>query len=355
MYDTSQWPPSVAREETETDAVIVGDVDEDPPTLPMAIYRPPEELARPRVLVGDDEAMWRCLLESSLGQCGYDVLAVSDGESAWDALQGSGAPRIALLDWNLPGADGLEICRRVRRRGPPAYIMLLTGSIPIPDLGAAETAGVDDWLTRPFDLLDLDSRIRAGLRILDLQAQLARARAELETQAAHDPVTGLWNRAAALELLAAERARSRRDRRNFGLILLQVDGWSALNEAQGAAVGDAILRGVAQRLTATLRPYSIVARHAADELLLLLPGAGAADLESVAGRVREVIGESPIAVPAAAPIPVTCTLGAISAPWDWTAGQDSLLRIAGEALDRARTAAPEGTAVITLRPTSRRR
>jgi two-component system cell cycle response regulator len=354
MYDTSQWPPSVPRDETDSDAVTVGSGDDDPPTLPMAIYRPPEELARPRVLVGEDEATWRCLLESSLGQCGYDVLAVSDGESAWEALHGSDAPRIAVLDWNLPGADGLEICRRVRRQGAPAYIMLLTGSIPSPSMEAAESAGVDDWLTRPFDLAELDSRIRAGLRILDLQAQLARTRAELESQAARDPVTGLWNRAAALELLAAERARSRRDRRNFGLLLLQLDGWSALNESHGSATGDAILRGVGRRLTATLRPYSVIARHAADELLLVLPGAGAADLESVVGRIREVMGEAPFTVPAGPPMPVTCTLGALSAPWDWTAGQEALLRIAGEALDQARTAAPEGTAVITLRPPPRR-
>jgi two-component system cell cycle response regulator len=349
MYDTSQWPPSVLRENTETDTVI-GDVDDDPPTAPMAIYRPPDEIARPRVLVGDDEAVWRCLLESSLGQCGYDVLAVSDGESAWDALQGHDAPRIALLDWHLPGADGLEICRRVRRSGPPAYIMLLTGGIPTPDLGAAERAGVDDWLTRPFDLVELDSRLRAGLRILDLQAQLARTRAELESQAARDPVTGAWNRAAALEMLVAERARSRRDRRNFGLLLLQVDGWSTVDEGHH----DAVLRGLARRLSATLRPYTVIARHADDELLLILPGAGAGDLESVADRIREVVAGAPFSVPAGPPVPITCTLGAISAPWDWTAGQEALMRSAADALDRARRAAPEGTVVITLRAPARR-
>jgi DNA-binding response OmpR family regulator len=137
------------------------------------------------------------MLRSMLTKWGYQAVVARDGLEAWQILQSPDAPQLAILDWMMPGIDGVEVCRRVRMaaREPYIYLLLLTARTDSQDLVEGMDAGADDYLTKPFNAQELRVRLRAGNRILDLQEELVLAREALRDQATHDGLTGLLNRA----------------------------------------------------------------------------------------------------------------------------------------------------------------
>jgi CheY-like chemotaxis protein len=136
----------------------------------------------PRVLIAEDEPVSRLVLERSLRGWGHDVVVTHNGTEAWDALLAEDAPRLAILDWMMPGMEGPEVCRRVRAlaRPIPTYLILLTARGQSDDVVAGLDSGADDYVTKPFDRHELRSRIRVGERVLALQQGLADRVRELE-------------------------------------------------------------------------------------------------------------------------------------------------------------------------------
>lgn len=145
------------------------------------------EPGSPSVLVADDDSITRRAIASSLSRAGYSIVTAENGARALQLLSERGAPRLAILDWVMPGLDGVEVCRRLRREeyGPYTYIVLLTSRDGRTDLIAGLEAGADDYLKKPFDPAELRSRVRSGERILRLQENLERHVAELEGALAH--------------------------------------------------------------------------------------------------------------------------------------------------------------------------
>ena len=135
-----------------------------------------------RILIAEDDPVSRRMLEATLHRWGHDVIHVADGDAAWSKLQDPGAPRLAILDWMMPGLDGVEICRKVREMSParPPYLILLTARGRKPDIVAGLEAGADDYVTKPFDREELRARVQAGARILELQDALAERVRELQ-------------------------------------------------------------------------------------------------------------------------------------------------------------------------------
>jgi len=135
-----------------------------------------------RILIAEDDLVSRKMLDATLARWGYEVVITCDGEAAWQALQQADAPRIAILDWMMPGLDGVDVCRRVRAResGDPAYILLLTAKGNKADIVSGLEAGADDYIVKPFDREELRARLQAGIRIVTLQAALALRVRELE-------------------------------------------------------------------------------------------------------------------------------------------------------------------------------
>ena len=140
-----------------------------------------------RVLVADDDAVARQLLGSVMPKWGYDVVMTQNGEEAWRRLQEPTAPKLAVLDWMMPGLDGVEVCRRVRtlQDGRGIYVIMLTGKEEKTDLVAALDAGADDYLTKPYHPDELRARLQAGARIVELQAKLGQRVHELEAALAN--------------------------------------------------------------------------------------------------------------------------------------------------------------------------
>jgi len=134
-----------------------------------------------KILVADDSKTMTVLLRATLAKLGHEVLVADDGETAWRLLQEPDAPKLAILDWMMPGMSGVEVCSKVRQRtdAPYVYILLLTALDQLDDLVEGIEAGADAYITKPFNLKELQARLRAGQRILDLQSELLTAQAQL--------------------------------------------------------------------------------------------------------------------------------------------------------------------------------
>ena len=124
-----------------------------------------------RILIAEDDPVSRRVLETTLGKWGHEVIVTCDGAEAWDALRREEAPKLAILDWMMPGMDGPEVCRQVRqlKSRTPVYLILLTAKGRKEDIVAGLEAGANDYLTKPFDRDELRARVEVGSQVVGLQ------------------------------------------------------------------------------------------------------------------------------------------------------------------------------------------
>ncbi len=135
-----------------------------------------------KILIAEDNALSRKILENALSRPEYELVMACDGKQALEKIQQPDSPELLILDWVMPGADGVEVCRHVRQsaRRLPQYIILLTSRGEKRDIVAGLEAGADDYVTKPFDEKELRARVQVGFRILSLQSALAKRAKELE-------------------------------------------------------------------------------------------------------------------------------------------------------------------------------
>jgi len=283
-----------------------------------------------KILIAEDDPVSQRMLQSFLTKWGYEIIAVSSGTEALRILEGPDAPPLAVLDWMMPGMEGPEICREIRKdpERPYTYVLLLTARTQKEDLLKGLEAGADDYLTKPFDVQELRARLHVGRRILDLQHHLLAATEELRFRASHDMLTGIPNRGTILEAVNRERARQIRDGGSFGVILADLDHFKAVNDTHGHPAGDIVLKEAACRMRGCVRSYDSVGRYGGEEFLIVVPTGDGNSTAAVAERVREAISEKPV-MTESGPISVTASLGiAVSIDRD----AKEVLRSADEAL-----------------------
>jgi two-component system cell cycle response regulator len=299
----------------------------------------PETLSSIRaasILLAEDSAIYRHLIESHLKEWGFDFVCAKDGEEAWRLLLKRDAPRLALLDWVLPEIDGIDLCRRLRERPedePYTYTILLTSKSRKHEMLEAMDAGVDDFLAKPFDPLELKARLMVGKRIVDLQQKLVSANDALHFAASHDFLTGAWNRAEILAFMQRELARARRDNTPVGIVLLDVDHFKKVNDEFGHEAGDSVLKEITKRLSASLREYDGIGRYGGEEFLLVIPGCNLATTIRRANQIRESISTQPIQT-LLGPLAITVSMGATVG--ESAANSELLLRRADMALYQAK-------------------
>jgi diguanylate cyclase (GGDEF)-like protein len=247
-----------------------------------------------RVLVADDDQLMRQLVAKTLRRAGYLVELASDGEEAWSALQRRDAPELAILDWDMPGMKGPDLCRRVRNDSEARYryLLLLSATDGREEVAEALHMGADDYVIKPFHPRELVERVGAGVRILDLQRRLEAAHKELRDRATKDALTSVWNRGAILELFAAELARGQRSGEPVSVAMVDIDHFKAINDTHGHRFGDCVLRELAGSMRSALRPYDEVGRYGGEEFLVVLPGCDVASAEAVAERIRGVVQQT---------------------------------------------------------------
>src|SRR5579871_4365026 len=196
-----------------------------------------------RLLLAEDDIFFQSVLQQVLAP-DHRIEIVSDGMQAWERLQQPDPPKIAILDWVMPGLTGPEVCRRVREnakdRDNYTYLLLLTSKSLKEDLIEGMEAGADDYITKPFDQSELHVRLRAGTRIVDLERELVAAREALREQATKDFLTRIWNRSSILDILDRELERGKRDKQPIGVILADLDHFKAVNDNFGHFGGDAV-------------------------------------------------------------------------------------------------------------------
>jgi len=140
-----------------------------------------------KVLIAEDDQVSRRILESTLQRKGYEVVPTVNGAEAWEVLQSEHSPRLAILDWMMPEMDGPQVCRRVRAREAEGYVyvILLTARADKQDIVMGLEAGADDYLVKPFDSQELQSRVKVGERVLNLESALEGKVRELQDALKH--------------------------------------------------------------------------------------------------------------------------------------------------------------------------
>jgi two-component system cell cycle response regulator len=263
-----------------------------------------------RILIAEDDAISRTLLERTLQRAGYAVIAVENGAQAIAELIKQDAPRLALLDWIMPEMDGLEVCREIRRRKEQAYtyLILLSSRESKGDIVVGLESGADDYLTKPFDVDELKARLRTGHRILELEDHLVEARESMRFQATHDLLTSLWNRGVIVELMSHEIMRARREHSCTAVMMCDIDHFKSVNDQFGHAVGDEVLREVARRLHKSVRSYDMVGRYGGEEFLVSLNKCNPGSAVSRAENLRIKICDRPIQT-TNNPLTVTISIG----------------------------------------------
>ena len=292
-----------------------------------------------KVLIADDDAVSRRLLNRTLERAGYEVIAVEDGNTALEALDEPEGPRLALLDWVMPGLNGPAVVRAVRKKREQRYVhmILLTSKQSKEDIVEGLDSGADDYLTKPFHPAELKARLRTGERILQLEDKLVEAREEMRFKATHDSLTSLWNRGMILELLHREIERFKRGREygEISVILGDVDYFKKVNDTFGHAAGDEVLREVAARLVGSVRSYDAVSRYGGEEFLIVMAGCGLECATARAEQIRKRIEGQPTRTQEG-DVAITMSLGvAASGDWEGLDG-DGLIREADAALYHAK-------------------
>ena len=256
-----------------------------------------------KILLVEDSYIDRHKVGGYLTDWGLDHVAVGSGTEAVKLLESAEPPTMALLDWLLPGLDGIDICRRIRKLGNGSYIytVMLTSKNRKQDLLMAMEAGADDYLSKPVDPSELRARVMAGKRILELQQSLRFA-------ATHDFLTGLLNRSEILAALQREFSRSGREGKSATVILADIDHFKRVNDSLGHAAGDEVLKEVARRMKSDLRPYDVVGRYGGEEFLIILPGCDLPNGVRRAEQIRHQIANEPVHTPSG-PVSATISMG----------------------------------------------
>lgn len=313
-----------------------------------------------RILAAEDDATSLLILRRAVEKAGHECLTARNGEEAWRIYKENPGVDTIISDWMMPDVDGLELCRRVRaaeqetehetERERYTYFIFLTALGDRVHLLQGFEAGADDYLSKPLDRAELETRLISARRLTTLHERLAGQRAELERlnlklaeQARTDPLTGLGNRLRMREDLDVLSARNERYGQGYGAILCDVDHFKLYNDTYGHLAGDEALKKIADVIMETFRKGDTVYRYGGEEFLTLLPEQSVEPSEQVAERLRKNVER--LCVPHEADDPpgiLTISAGVSSTLPSGETGDpktpDELLKEADEALYGAKEA-----------------
>jgi two-component system, cell cycle response regulator len=290
-----------------------------------------------KILVAEDDLVSRKMLMSSLASWGYEVVPADNGLLAFDLLAQPDGPRMALLDWVMPGMEGIEVCSRLRARQdlPFRYLIVLTGRDTPEDVVKALEQGADDYVTKPWTSAELRARIGVGHRMIQLHERLEENARRLIRVAQTDDLMQIWNRPAIMRRLEEELARSNRLMLPLALFMMDVDHFKQINDRYGHLSGDTVLKEIAARIQNVCRRYDVVGRYGGEEFLAVLHNTSSADVLELAQRFRKTIAERPILV-GETTLTVTASIGATWYDPQKQMNVDTLVGIADKLLYQAK-------------------
>jgi two-component system cell cycle response regulator len=287
-----------------------------------------------RIAIVEDDSNVRRMLRLHLERAGYSVCEAATVEGGRELLR-SGGWELAILDRRLPDGDGVALACDLRAQFPHAYLMILTGETSDEAKLEGFECGADDYVTKPFQIPELLARIRAGVRIVELQAKLLDSNRKLEELTVTDPLTQLRNRRAFEQELATQFERARRYGRALSLIMVDIDHFKSINDTYGHPAGDAVLQELARILERDTRSSDLVARLGGEEFAVLLPETALFEAVQVAEKIRAAVASEELRAGGAA-IRVTISAGAANVPHSEVPSAAELVQAADQALYRAK-------------------
>jgi len=293
-----------------------------------------------RILVVDDVPANVQLLTTYLKTVGYQVIPARDGEEAL-ALVREAKPDLVLLDVMMPKLNGFEVCKRIKSDEATQYIpvIMVTALNDIEDKIKGQEAGADDFISKPFNKLELLTRVKSLLRIKSLHDQLAEKIAELEIAkerlrqlAITDGLTGLYNHRYLKEFLKRELERARRHRLSVSIVMIDIDHFKHYNDTHGHQAGDELLKMIARLFKDNIRKIDLAARYGGEEFCLVLLETNRQSAAIVAEKIRNLIDAYPFPNEETQPKgKVTVSMGVASFPEDAT-DYENLVHIADQRL-----------------------
>jgi diguanylate cyclase (GGDEF)-like protein len=288
------------------------------------------------VAVVDDDPAIRRLVGLLLTRAGYATVECATGEEARKALT-TQPWDLAVLDRLLPDMDGLALCGELKSQTEfrARYIIILTGQSEQEDKVEGLELGADDYITKPFQWAELLARIRAGKRIVDLQKELIETNKRLELLSITDGLTRLYNHRYFQDELARAFGESQRYQRPLSLAIVDIDFFKKVNDTHGHAVGDEVLKSVANVFRESARSTDLVARYGGEEFAVIMPETGLDDAIVFAEKIRAMI-ESTKMPTQAGELMVTVSVGVASTPHSRIRAAKEVVVAADKALYRAK-------------------
>jgi two-component system cell cycle response regulator len=249
-----------------------------------------------RILIAEDDFTSRMMLDGVLTKWGFTTVVTTNGQEAWEVMRRADAPAIAILDWQMPIMNGLEICRKLGgiEQSTPPYLILLTARGDKKDIVKGLDAGANDYILKPYDNEELLARIRVGQRMVQLQREMVKLNQTLLHEAMHDQLTGIYNRRAIINTLEKELDRAARGENPLSIGLCDIDHFKSINDTYGHQVGDDVLRGFVKLVEKQLRKYDYVGRYGGEEFLIVSPDSKGTKSEGLYERICRYISERKI-------------------------------------------------------------
>jgi len=282
------------------------------------------------VLVAEDNEDQMEIIKTILTKSRYRVVTAADGAEAVEQLAREPVD-IALLDIMMPKMTGIEVCRKIREdpRLRNIYVIFLTALVAGEERVKGLEAGANDYITKPFYLPELLARISVGER-------LTHQRREMAEEAAHDPLTGLYNRRMFEERLSHEFGRAQRYGRPLSVLMIDVDGFKLVNDRYGHDWGDIVLKEVARVLREKTRKSDIPVRYGGEEFVLMLPEVALEGAAQAAEKIRQEIKELKFNPDSGLSFSVTVSVGVASTSGQSYGDGQAVVKDADLALYRAK-------------------
>ncbi len=249
------------------------------------------------ILLVEDNPVSRKVLEKALQNSGYHVTSAGNGQLALELFKEKFFP-IVLTDWMMPVMDGLELCKAIRKTNSNGYVFIifLTGKDSKNDIVTGLEAGADDYLTKPFNPLELKARIKTGIRILELEESLKKANEQIKILSISDPLTGIFNRRYLNKHLPLEISRAKRYNRPLSLILCDIDHFKKVNDSYGHLVGDQVIKTFVSCIKKSIRDVDWMVRYGGEEFIIVVPETDFNGSYVLAERLRNTISQRVIKV-----------------------------------------------------------
>jgi len=296
----------------------------------------PEDTQPFHIAIVDDDPAIRRLVRLFLKRSGYQIVEFATGQEGRAALL-TIEWDLALLDRRLPDMDGVDLCQELKSN--PAfksrYVIMLTGEDEQEDKVQGLDLGADDYITKPFQYPELLARIRAAKRIVDLQKELRETNKRLELLSITDGLTKLYNHRHFQDELARAFEESARYERPLSLAIIDLDFFKKVNDTYGHAVGDEVLKAVAQMFQESIRSTDLAARYGGEEFGVMMPETDMDDGIAFAEKIRSLLEATSIDTQAGS-ISVTVSIGVSTIPHPKIHSAKELIVSADKALYRAK-------------------